>query len=161
MCGLVTGFIDHLHTRLKTISNYSATAISTIHKSPQHLVSPFTACCVFNSHSLATAGNSGDSSASCAQVLSSQPPVQNSTFNWQLPGWRSFHTNLPVFSSQADFQLYRRNMFTEPLLRKSRMFIRLLHSKRLYALFVLRSLPSNGSIRHIIKIKIFKNIEIF
>jgi hypothetical protein len=42
--------------------------ISKIHKSPQHLLS-FPACCVITSRSLATASNSGDSSASGAQVL--------------------------------------------------------------------------------------------
>jgi hypothetical protein len=51
----------------------------------------------------------GDSSASSAQVLLSQPPVQNSlstenSTNW-VPGWRPFHTNFLVISSQADFQL--------------------------------------------------------
>jgi hypothetical protein len=65
---------------------------------------------VFNSSSLATASNNGDSSASRAQVISSQPSSQNSNLNWQLsfnyiPGWRPFHTNLLVFSSQVDFQL--------------------------------------------------------
>jgi hypothetical protein len=40
---------------------------------------PFPVCCVFASRSLTTASNSGYSSASCAQVLSSQPCVQNST----------------------------------------------------------------------------------
>jgi hypothetical protein len=39
---------------------------------------PFRVCCVFTSLSLATASGSGDSSASCVQALSSQPPVQNS-----------------------------------------------------------------------------------
>jgi hypothetical protein len=44
-----------------------------------------------------------------SQVLLSQPPVQNSlstdnATNW-VPGWRPFHTNLLVFSSQVDFQL--------------------------------------------------------
>jgi hypothetical protein len=39
---------------------------------------PFPACCVFTSRSLARASNSGDSSASCAQVLSSQTTIQNS-----------------------------------------------------------------------------------
>jgi hypothetical protein len=56
---------------------------------------------------LATASNSGDSSASRAQVLLSQPPAQNScqlTTNW-VQGSLPFHTNLPVFSSQTDFQL--------------------------------------------------------
>jgi hypothetical protein len=38
--------------------------ISTLHKSPQHPLSLFSACRVFISHSLATASNSGDSSAS-------------------------------------------------------------------------------------------------
>jgi hypothetical protein len=58
--------------------------ISTIHKSPQHTLSLFAACCVFISCSLVAASNSGDSSASRTQVLSSQPPVQNSTLNWLL-----------------------------------------------------------------------------
>jgi hypothetical protein len=40
---------------------------------------PFLACRVFTSRSLATASNSGDSSASRAEVLSSQTPVQDGT----------------------------------------------------------------------------------
>jgi hypothetical protein len=51
--------------------------ISTIHKSPQHPLSLFQPAVVFISRSLATASNSGDYSASRAQVSSSQPPVQN------------------------------------------------------------------------------------
>jgi hypothetical protein len=54
----------------------TATAISTIPKSPQHPLSLFQPA-VFTSRSLATASNSGDSSASRAQVISSQPLVQN------------------------------------------------------------------------------------
>jgi hypothetical protein len=50
---------------------------STIHKSPQHPLRFFPACCVFASRSLTTASNSGESSASHSQVLSSQTPVQN------------------------------------------------------------------------------------
>jgi hypothetical protein len=42
------------------------------------------ACSVSNSRSLTTASNSGDPSASRAQVLSSQSPVQNSFVNCQL-----------------------------------------------------------------------------
>jgi hypothetical protein len=53
--------------------------ISTIHRSPQHPLSLFPACCVFTSRFLATASNSGDSSASRPGVWSSQPPVQNSS----------------------------------------------------------------------------------
>jgi hypothetical protein len=41
------------------------------------LAKSFPACCVFTIRSLATATNSGDSSASRAQVLSSRTPVQN------------------------------------------------------------------------------------
>jgi hypothetical protein len=54
--------------------------ISTIYKSPQHPLRLFAACCVLTSHSLAKASNSGDSSASRAEVVSSQPPVKNSTY---------------------------------------------------------------------------------
>jgi hypothetical protein len=49
--------------------------ISTIHKS-KHLLSIFPACCVFTSHSLATASNSGDSSASRAHGPSRKPLFQ-------------------------------------------------------------------------------------
>jgi hypothetical protein len=102
--------------------------ISTIYKLPQHPLSLFPACCVLNSLSLVTASNGGDSSASRPRIvtvrqisrnwtpvnstiapsllslpwkaqLNCQPPT-----NW-VPGWRPFHTNLLVFSSQAEFQL--------------------------------------------------------
>jgi hypothetical protein len=52
--------------------------ISIIHKSPQQPLSPFPACCTFISLSSATSSNTGDSSSSLDQVLSSQPPAQNS-----------------------------------------------------------------------------------
>jgi hypothetical protein len=51
--------------------------ISTIDKSPEHPLNLFPAYCVISS-SLATVSNSGDSSASRAEVLSSQPSVKNS-----------------------------------------------------------------------------------
>jgi hypothetical protein len=57
--------------------------ISTLYKSPQHPLSLYPACCVI-SRSLVTASKSGDSSTSRALVLSSQPPMQNSTLNCQL-----------------------------------------------------------------------------
>jgi hypothetical protein len=90
---LWTGFgldwwIDLLTTYTNDSELQAITAppvISTIHKSPQHQLSLFLACCVFTSRSLATASNSGDSSASGTQVLSSQPPVQNSTDNYLCP----------------------------------------------------------------------------
>jgi hypothetical protein len=58
---------------LLAASNYSATA--DLHNSPQHPLSLFQPAVFIRS--LATASNSGDSSASRAQILSSQPPVQN------------------------------------------------------------------------------------
>jgi hypothetical protein len=73
--GLDIGFIDHLNTQLVTTSNYSAIAISTLYKSPYAISSP--ACSVFTTLFLVTASNIGDSSASCAQVLSLQTFIQN------------------------------------------------------------------------------------
>jgi hypothetical protein len=50
--------------------------ITTIHKSPQHLLSPFLFCCVFTSRSLATASNGEDSSASVlTSLLSGEYPT--------------------------------------------------------------------------------------
>jgi hypothetical protein len=66
-----------MYTRLGTTRNYSV--IADIHSLQIIRVHPFTDCCVFISRSLATSSNSGDSSASHAQVVNSQPPVQNST----------------------------------------------------------------------------------
>jgi hypothetical protein len=67
-----------IYTQDGNTSNYSA--IANPHNS-QITTAPsksFTACCVFTSRSLATASKSGDSSALRAQVISSQPPMQNS-----------------------------------------------------------------------------------
>jgi hypothetical protein len=71
--GLVIGFTGHLYTPLGTTSNYRVTA--NLHNS-QITPAPaksFPVCCVFTSRSLAAASNSAASSASHAQVLSSQP----------------------------------------------------------------------------------------
>jgi hypothetical protein len=107
--GLDIGFIDHLHTPLGTTSNYST--VSNLHtlQITAAFAKLFPACFVFNSHSLATASNIGDSLASRAHVvtvrrisynwtsvncqlnysaISSQPTLQNSTqlptLNWTL-----------------------------------------------------------------------------
>jgi hypothetical protein len=69
------------HSELPVITALSL--ISTLYKSPQHPLSLSLACCVFISHSMATASDNGDSSASRSQVVSSQSPVQKSTLNWQ------------------------------------------------------------------------------
>jgi hypothetical protein len=138
----VNGFIDHLYTRLGTTSNYSATSYlhnSQITTAP---AKPFPACCVIISRSLATASNSGDSSASRAQVLSSQPPLQNWTNDWlsslayNISARTTYKT--PRFQQQLYFCVRircRGNVFTEPLPRNGRC---------------LQSLHSNGSVRHII-----------
>jgi hypothetical protein len=77
--GLVNEFIDHLRTPLGTASNYIA--IANLHSLQITTLSFFPVSCVFTSRSLATASNSGDGSAYCAQVLSSHAPIQNSTLN--------------------------------------------------------------------------------
>jgi hypothetical protein len=73
-------FINHLYTRLGSTSNYNATA--NLHNSQIATApaKPFPACCLHQPF-LAAASNSGDSSPSRVQVLSSQLPVQNSTLN--------------------------------------------------------------------------------
>jgi hypothetical protein len=76
---LVNGYNDHLHIPLETTSNYSAIGNLHTYKSPQQPLRRFAACSFFISRSLVTALNKGDSSASRAQILSSQPHVQNST----------------------------------------------------------------------------------
>jgi hypothetical protein len=75
-----TGWLDllHLHTLLGTACNYSATAYLHILQFTTAPSKAFPACCVFNSRSLATASNGGDSSAPRAQVFPVQPPVQKS-----------------------------------------------------------------------------------
>jgi hypothetical protein len=76
-----------LVTAVETSNLTTLLLISTLYKSSQHQLSLFPTCCVFISCSLAAASNSGDSSASRTQVLSSQLSVQNclSTDNSQLP----------------------------------------------------------------------------
>jgi hypothetical protein len=54
---LLTTFIHHWELQAIT----APLLISTIHKSKQQPLSLFPACCVFNSRSLATVSNSGDS----------------------------------------------------------------------------------------------------
>jgi hypothetical protein len=70
------------HPELQEITALSP--FSTLYKPPQHSLNPFPACCIFISRSIVTASNTRDSSASRAQVLSSQPPMQNSTLKWQM-----------------------------------------------------------------------------
>jgi hypothetical protein len=66
------------HSELQAITVVSL--ISTLYKSPQHLLSLFPACCVFKSSSLATASNNGDASASSTHVVT----VRQISHNWTL-----------------------------------------------------------------------------
>jgi hypothetical protein len=65
-------------TPVITTSNYVATSNLHISQFTTGPAKNFPTCCVFNSRSLATASNSGDSSGSSAQVLPSPTVVQNS-----------------------------------------------------------------------------------
>jgi hypothetical protein len=67
---------------------------------------PVPACGVFTSRSLVTVSNSGGSSTSApkSSLNGGSLPNASVTTDW-VPGWQPFHTNLLVFSSQAEFQL--------------------------------------------------------
>jgi hypothetical protein len=83
------------HSELQVIA--APLLISTVHRSPQHPLSLFPACCVFKSHSLAMASNSGNSSASCAHVIT----VQQISRNWTLVNCQ---LNYSAISSQPPLQ---------------------------------------------------------
>jgi hypothetical protein len=100
------------HLELQVIT--APLLISTIHRSLQHSLSLFPACCVYNSHSLATAFDSGDSSASRFYVVT----VRRISRNWTLDDCQisyraiSFQsplqssTQLPILSSILSFTNY-------------------------------------------------------
>jgi hypothetical protein len=93
------GFIALIHSRFVTEINYSATANLHTSQITRATAKHFPACCVLTSRSLATASNSGDSSASRAQVLPSPTLVQNC-----LPAIPSTELNRHLFSaSLAEF----------------------------------------------------------
>jgi hypothetical protein len=116
---LLTTYTHHSELQVVTVPLLN----STIHRSPQHPLCVFPACCVFNSFSIVTAYNSGDSSASRTHVvtvqwiscnstladcqinystISSHPSFQNSTqlptLNWTLSP-TSFHFTSLHFTS--------------------------------------------------------------
>jgi hypothetical protein len=156
----VNAFIGHLELQAIT----ALSLISTFYKSQQHALSIFQPA-VFTGRSLATASNSGDSSASRAQVhlchsrqcntlvncqlnygaISSQPPLQSST-EMPTPNSLDFPRcllyNFSVQTTSKRPFLYccvrlhlRGNVFTEPLLRNGCLFTRLLHSNGCTCLF--------------------------
>jgi hypothetical protein len=93
---LLTIYTHHLKLQVIT----ALLLISTIHNLLKAKSSP--AFSVFHSSSLTTASNRGNSSASRAHVLSSQPPLQNSTLNLQLTtrpptlNWRPTESKVKV-----------------------------------------------------------------
>jgi hypothetical protein len=92
---LLTTCTHHSEFQIITASS----RIATLYKSLQHPLS-FPACCVLTSRSLAKVStNSGDSSTSRAQVVLSQPPVQNSCQFPQLPT-ANYELNYSAISSQ-------------------------------------------------------------
>jgi hypothetical protein len=94
--GYRIGFTDHLHTQLRTTSNYSAAAeLYTL----QFTVAPakhFPACCVLTSRSLATASNSGASRAQAR--LSQTPPIRTLC----QPSTALSTLNYPLWNSQSN-----------------------------------------------------------
>jgi hypothetical protein len=98
------------HSELQVITALSV--ISTLYKLLQHPLSLFQPA-VFISRSLAKASNSGDSSASRAQVLSSQPPVQTSALNRQVT---TIVQSLINFPCRAQLNCQHSTNWTAPVL---------------------------------------------
>jgi hypothetical protein len=108
--GLDIGFIDIMYTRLGTTRNCNAIANFHTFKFNRGHAKPFPAQGIFTSIwwqrvltmvILLLSGSSPLWIAALFQLHS----LRRLTFNWLLPAWRSFHTNLLIFSSQSDFQL--------------------------------------------------------
>jgi hypothetical protein len=105
----ITTFVEHLYTQLVTKSNYNAIAdVHTLQIITAH-AKHFPACCVLTSRSLATASNTGDSSATRAQVFPSPTVVRDGLpaissrklnpilcCNWQLTRCHLFSVILPM-----------------------------------------------------------------
>jgi hypothetical protein len=81
----MNGFIDHLHTQLVTTSNYSAIANLYNLQFTTAPSKPFPACCIFTSHSLVTAFNSGDSSAYALKSCLNCGSLQTDSLPHRLP----------------------------------------------------------------------------
>jgi hypothetical protein len=92
------------HSELQALTTLSL--ISTIHSSPQHLLSlfqPAVSSPAVPWQRLLTVETFQFHALRC--YLQSLPWRTQLSTNNCLPGWRPFHTNLLVFSSQADSQL--------------------------------------------------------
>jgi hypothetical protein len=90
---LLTIYIHHSELHVIT----APLLISTIYRSSQHPLSLFPVCFVFNSRSLATVSNSGDTSASRAHVVT----VRRISCNWKLVDCQLNYSDI---SSQSPLQ---------------------------------------------------------
>jgi hypothetical protein len=114
--GLDIGFIEHLCTKLGTTSIIAPSLISTLHKSPHAKSSP--TCCVFNSRSLVTASNSGDSAASALKSSLNGGSLSTVPFLHGLP-YRTDLVALVVFLIPTRHGPCRQHFsFSYPLLRE-------------------------------------------
>jgi hypothetical protein len=136
---------------LRTTSNYSA--IANLHNSQitTATAEPYPACCVFTSCSLATASNSGDHSASHAQVL----PVRQISCSWTVCfpqlSWDPRYI-VPVWTQQKtppqQFHCFCCGQLPSDNLDIVDVFTSCCQATAFDSLFDLRSLPSNRSVCH-------------
>jgi hypothetical protein len=89
---LLTTYIHHSELQIITVP-----LLISIHRSRQHPLILFSACCVFNSRFLARASNVGDSSASCAHIVT----LWRISHNWTLVNCQ---LNWSAISSQLSLQ---------------------------------------------------------
>jgi hypothetical protein len=80
--------LTQLYTPHETTSNYIAIANLHTLQITTEPAKPFLACCVFNSRFIATASNSGNSSAFRAHVVT----VRRISRNWTQPAWGPRYT---------------------------------------------------------------------
>jgi hypothetical protein len=93
------GFIDHLHTPLGTTLYRSLAHTDLVSSVYSNLHQPFPGNSFYRRRFFSFTRSGPVVTATHAELLST-----NNSTNW-VPGWRPFHTNLVVFSSQTDFQL--------------------------------------------------------
>jgi hypothetical protein len=122
--------------------------IFIIHRLPWHILSSFTACCIFNIRFLAMASNTWDSLGSLSHVVTVRLISRNWTM-YQLNSSANYHQDI---SSARTIQKTHslsccRSLFTEPLNSKGRGADHTENTVLLILLsYILWSLPSSGSI---------------
>jgi hypothetical protein len=132
--GLVTGFIDHLYTKLRTTSNYSSIANHHTLQSPQHRLSLFQPAMSSQAVPWQRLLTVGHSSASALKSSPNACSLPANYFLHRLP----YRTDVfaPVISlitprhgprrqhrSFTYANRFRGNVFTEPFLRICHLFL--------------------------------------